>query len=376
MFGKGFKLFTLFGFEVKIDLSWLILAILITWSLASGVFPSYFKNFSAATYWWMGVAGAIGLFFSIIFHELSHSLVARSYGIPMRGITLFIFGGVAEMTDEPKNAKSELLMAIAGPIASIIIGGVFLLIYQIGEGGSWSKPFLGVLVYLGFINLILAAFNLIPAFPLDGGRVLRSILWAWKKNLRWATRVASRIGSGFGILLIILGVLSFINGDIIGGVWWFLIGLFLRGASNQSYQAMIMRKELEGEPIRRFMKKDPVTISSSLNIDQLVEDYIYKFHYKIFPIVDDSSLKGCIHVRQVKDITRAERHEHTVGEFAEKCTSDNTIDVNADAVQALAVMRQSGNSRLMVVDHGKLVGIIALKDLLEFLSMKVDLNND
>lgn len=376
MFGRGFKLFTLFGFEVKIDLSWLILAVLITWSLASGVFPAYFKNFSTATYWWMGVAGAIGLFFSIIFHELSHSLVARNYGVPMKGITLFIFGGVAEMTDEPKNAKSELLMAIAGPIASIIIGGIFLGIYLLGESGSWDKPLLGVLIYLGFINWILAAFNLIPAFPLDGGRVLRSILWGWKKNLRWATRVASRIGSGFGIFLIILGVLSFINGNIIGGVWWFLIGLFLRGASHQSYQAMIMRKELEGEPIKRFMKHDPVTVSSSLNIDQLVEDYIYKFHYKIFPVVDGSELKGCIHVRQVKDIPREERHEHHVGDYAEKCTPDNTIDVNEDAVQALAVMRKSGNSRLMVVDHGKLVGIIALKDLLEFLSMKVDLNKD
>ncbi len=376
MFGKSVKLFKLFGFEVKVDFSWLILAVLITWTLASGLFPAYFKDFSTATYWWMGVAGAIGLFISIVFHEFSHSLVARNFGIPMRGITLFIFGGVAEMTEEPQNAKSELLMAVAGPISSIIIGGIFYGVHLLGSGGLFSQPIHGVLVYLAYLNIILAGFNLIPAFPLDGGRVLRSALWAWKKNLRWATRISSRIGSGFGIVLIVLGVFSFINGNIIGGIWWFLIGMFIRGASQQSYQQLLMRKELEGESVNRFMKKDPVTVNSSLSLEDLVEDYIYKFHYKFFPVVDGSTLKGCIHVKQVKGIPREERKDHTVGELAEQCTEANSIEAGTDAVKALSMMRKSNNSRLMVVENGKLVGIIALKDLLEFLSMKVDLEGD
>ncbi|MBD3298763.1 MAG: site-2 protease family protein, partial [candidate division Zixibacteria bacterium] len=177
MFGKGLKLFTLSGYEVRIDPSWLILAVLVTWSLARGLFPFYYEDFSTATYWWMGIAGAIGLFLSIVFHEFSHSLIARRHGIPVKGITLFIFGGIAQMDEEPQTAKGELLMAVAGPIASVILGAAFFVLHLIATGAAWPKPVEAVLMYLGAINIILAVFNMIPAFPLDGGRVLRSILW-------------------------------------------------------------------------------------------------------------------------------------------------------------------------------------------------------
>jgi Zn-dependent protease/CBS domain-containing protein len=323
----------------------------------------------------MGIAGALGLFLSIVFHELSHSLVARNYGVPMGGITLFIFGGVAEMSKEPENAKSELLMAIAGPIASIVAGAIFYGIYLVAQYLGFGKPVQGVFIYLGLINVILAGFNLIPAFPLDGGRVLRSILWAWKKNLRWATRISSRIGSGFGIFLILLGVFSFINGNIIGGVWWFLIGMFIRGASQQSYQQLLLRKSLEGEPISRFMKRNPVTVSKDTSLKELLEDYFYQYHFKIYPVVDQDKLVGCIHIRQIKDIPEEERRRKTVGELADQCNSSNTINQDVDAMKALSRMRKSGNSRLMVMDHGKLTGIVALKDMLEFLSTKVDLED-
>ncbi|GAB4377997.1 MAG: site-2 protease family protein [Calditrichia bacterium] len=321
----------------------------------------------------MGVGGALGLFVSIIFHELSHSLVARTQGLPIKGITLFIFGGVAEMHKELENARAELLMAIAGPIASIIMGGVFFAVHLVGYSWGWPKAVHGVLLYLSVINLILAGFNMIPAFPLDGGRVLRSALWAWKKNLRWATRVSSKIGSAFGILLIILGVINFINGNFIGGVWWFLIGMFLRGASYQSYQQLLLRKQLEGETLERFMKKDPVSVPPSLSLEDLVEDYIYKYHFKMYPVVEGDKLIGCVEVRQVKEIPRAERKHHTVGELIEACSEKNTINVRSDPVEALSRMHQSGKSRLMVVDNGKLVGIVALKDMLDFLSLKIDL---
>ncbi len=374
MFGKSIKLFTLFGFEVKLDFSWLILAVLITWSLAQGLFPYYYENFSTITYWWMGAAGAIGLFFSIVFHEFSHSLIARKFGIPMRGITLFIFGGVAEMSDEPPSARSEFWMAIAGPIASIILGIVFFAINMGGQQTGWPLAVTGVFSYLAFINLILAGFNLIPAFPLDGGRVLRSGLWSMRNNLKWATRISSQIGSGFGIVLIILGAISFISGNFVGGVWWFLIGMFLRSASQGSYQQLLMRKTLEGESVERFMKTKPVTVPSSINVDDLIENYIYKYHYKMYPVVDNSKLVGCVNVKQVKNIPGEERQHCTVGELADNCTEDNTIEKSTDAVKALSAMRKSGNSRLMVVENGKLVGIIALKDMLDFLSLKIDLD--
>ena len=376
MFGKRIKLFKLLGFEVRIDWSWIIIAILIAWSLSKGLFPSYYKNLSTQTYWWMGIIGALGLFLSIIAHEFSHSLVARKYGLPMKGITLFIFGGVAEMDEEPASAKVEFLMAIVGPLSSIIIALIFYGIHAIGKQSGLAEPINGVVGYLAMINAILAGFNLLPAFPLDGGRVLRSILWAAKKNLRWATHISSRIGSGFGILLIVLGVIHVFRGDFIGGMWWFLIGMFLQSAAKMSYQQLLTRKALEGEPIRRFMKTDPVTVSPSVSLEQLVEDYVYKYHFKMFPVVEDSDrLLGCVTTKQVKEIPRQDWGRKTVGEVASQCSSENTIEPQADAMQAISIMNRTGNSRLMVVEGGHLVGIIALKDLLELLSLKVELED-
>jgi len=373
MFWKDIKLFKLFGFEVKMDLSWLILAILITWTLAKGLFPAYFENFETSTYWWMGVFGAVGLFVSIVFHELSHSLIARRFDLPIRGITLFIFGGVAQMQEEPKSAKAELWMAIAGPVSSIILGGVLFGIHLLDMGMSWGKPVHGVLLYLSIINLILAGFNLLPAFPLDGGRVLRAILWSWKNDIRKATKISSRIGSGFGVLLIVLGAISFFGGNFIGGIWWFLIGMFMRGASQQSYQHLLMREALEGETVERFMKKDPVTVTSDTPINKLVEDYIYKYHFKLYPVVQGSDLSGCVYLKQVKNVNKDEWNNRTVSDIMDKCDQNNTIDINTDAVKALSIMRKNDLSRLMVTDNSKLVGVIALKDLLDFLSLKVDL---
>ena len=374
MFGKKIKLFRIFGFEVGIDLSWIILAILIAWSLSVGLFPVRYKGFSSHVYWLMGIVGALGLFFSIVFHEMSHSLVARKYGMKMKGITLFIFGGVAEMGDEPQNPKAEFMMAIAGPISSIFIGLVFYGFYIVGRQNGWSEPISGIVQYLAYINGLLAAFNLIPAFPLDGGRVLRAILWGWKKSLRWATRVSSRIGTGFGILLIILGVFQFLTGNVLGGMWWFLIGMFLQGAAKSSYQQLLIRRALEGEPVQRFMKSDPVTVPPSLSIAQLVEDYIYKYHHKMFPVVEGTDrLIGCVMTKQVKEIPREEWSQKKVGEIAVHCSAENTIGPRVDAMKAISLMSKSGLSRLMVTEGNRLVGVIALKDMLKFLSLKVEL---
>jgi Zn-dependent protease/CBS domain-containing protein len=374
MFGKGFKLFSLFGFEVKIDLSWIVLAFLIAWSLAVGLFPVHYKDLSVQTYWFMGVAGALGLFLSIVFHEMCHSLVARRFGIPMKGITLFIFGGVAEMGEEPPSAKAEFAMAVVGPVSSIFIGLVFLLIYAQGKHWEWPIAYNGILQYLGWINFLLAGFNLIPAFPLDGGRVLRSILWGIKKNLRSATRISSRIGSGFGILLILLGAIQFFRGNFIGGIWWFLIGMFLQNAAKTSYQQLLIRRALEGEPVRKFMEPNPVSVPPNLTVQALVDDYIYKYHFKMFPIVKEPDrLFGCVTTKQIKEIPREEWPLKSVTDLATQCSPENTIDPKADAMKALSIMSRTGASRLLVVEGDHLVGIIALKDMLKFLSLKVEL---
>jgi Zn-dependent protease/CBS domain-containing protein len=372
MFGRGIKLFNLFGFAIRVDLSWLILATLVAWSLARGLFPYYYPGLGLSTYWWMGIAGALGLFISIIFHEFWHSIIARKYGLPISGITLFIFGGVSEMTDEPQEPKTEFLMAIAGPLSSFFLGGVFFLVAAV-QGGLWPPPVRGVLIYLASINVLLGIFNLLPAFPLDGGRVLRSILWKVKGNLRWATRIASKIGGGFALGMIFMGILSFLSGNLIGGFWWFLIGLFLRNASQMSYRQVLIRRALEGEHVNRFMKPDIVTVRPSTSLEELLNGYVYKHHFKMYPVVEEERLVGVVTLAQMKEVPREEWAMRTVGEVAERCTESNTIDPDADAVRALERMGQNRNSRLMVVERGKLVGILALKDMLDFLSIKLDL---
>jgi Zn-dependent protease/predicted transcriptional regulator len=372
MFGRQIKLFRLFGFTVRIDVSWLVIAFLIVWSLASGLFPYYYRGLSRNTYWWMGVAGAIGLFVSVVFHEFWHSLIARRYGLPISGITLFIFGGVSEMTNEPQRPGIEFAMALAGPVSSFVLSAIFYGVAVSGRG-VWSLPVGAVLMYLAYINGLLGLFNLLPAFPLDGGRVLRSVLWRLSGDLRRATRIAAGIGNGFGIAMIVLGIVTFVTGNVIGGIWWFLIGMFLRNASLMSYRQLLVRRALEGEHVDHFMKPDMVTVSPSVTLARLIDDYIYKYHYKMFPVVDNQRLLGVVTINQLGRVPREEWQRRTVGEIAVTCTEGNTIEPDADATRALEKMSRTGASRLIVTDHGKLRGILALKDLLKFLSIKFDL---
>lgn len=376
MFGRKIPLFTLFGFKVSIDISWFILAILITWSLADGLFPHYFEGFSRATYWWMGAAGALGLFISIVFHEFFHSIVARAFGLPMQGITLFIFGGVSELREEPHSPGSEFLVSFVGPLSSVALAGILFLVNNAGMSAGWPMPVNDVLLYLAWLNIILACFNMVPAFPLDGGRILRSILWATKKNLRWATRIASAFGEAFGIFLIILGVISFISGNFIGGLWYFLIGMFIRSSSQNSYRQLLIRNALSGETIKHFMKTEPVTVPPSATVADLVENYFYKYHYKMFPVSDNGRVEGCVSTREVKNLPKEQWQQCTVREIETACTNKNTISPDTDAVMALSLMNSTGNSRLMVVEGDTLRGIITLKDMLKFLSFKIDLEEN
>ena len=216
MFGKRIPLFNLFGFEIRLDWSWIIIAVLITWTLAAGVFPATYPDLQPSTYWSMGVIAALALFGSIILHETAHAAVARRYGLPINGITLFVFGGVAEMEREPDSPGVEFLMAVAGPVASYLIALACYLATSGSAGAGLPVSVVGVLGYLALINAVIATFNLAPAFPLDGGRILRAGLWRWKGDLRWATQITSAIGSGFGLLLIVLGVWRVLVGDFVG----------------------------------------------------------------------------------------------------------------------------------------------------------------
>ncbi len=375
MFEHAVKVFNLFGFNVRVDPSWILIGLLITWSLATGIFPQWYPEIdSPGTYWLMGAGGAVGLFFSIVWHEFCHSIVARWYGLPISGITLFIFGGVAEMNEEPQTPKSEFLMALAGPLSSLILGVFLLLVSQLAARFPDAEAAFGAVIYMGYINIALAVFNMIPGFPLDGGRLLRAALWGWKNNMRWATKLASRIGGGVGMMFIFLGVLSIVGGAVIGGIWYCLIGLFLRNAASNSYKQLLLRQALGGEQVARFMTENPVAVRSEISLDEFIDLYVYRYHHKLFPVVDDNDrLVGYITTRKLKEIPSTDWQQMTVGDIMLQLSSESTIRAEQDAMEALSRMNSSANSRLLVVDNDQLVGIITLKDLLDFFSLKVEL---
>jgi len=363
VFGRGYRLFRLAGFEVKVDPSWGILALLVTWSLAEGLFPFYVEGLSRATYWVMGAIGVVGLLGSIVIHEFSHSMVARRYGMPIHGISLFIFGGVAEMHEEPPNAKTEFLMAIAGPAMSIVLAFLFYYLYGAADGGGWPRPVAAVLFYLTYLNGLLAAFNLVPAFPLDGGRMLRAALWGWRGDIDWATRIAARIGSGFGAFLAGLGIYFILTGRLIGGLWWILIGAFLHNAAMGSYRQLLMRERAGGQRVRDLMTANPVTVEGGLTVDEWVRNYVYKFHYQMYPVVEEGALAGCVHSRDLRELPESEWSRHSVRELRHGCHEGTTVSPDDDAGEALSRMTHSGNTRLLVTEGDRLVGILTLKDM-------------
>lgn len=373
MFGKSLTLFEILGFKVKVNISWLFLALLIAWSLAKGFFPELYAGLPPATYWWMALAGLIGLFFSIVFHELSHSLVARRYGLPMKGITLFILGGIAEMEEEPASAKAEFFMAIAGPIASLILAALFYVLFLLGEAAGLPEPLNGVLRYLGLLNLLLAVFNMLPAFPMDGGRALRAAIWHRTGNLKKATRFASQAGSWLGLGFIGLAVLSIATGNFVGAIWWFLLGLFIRSAAQGSFQQMELRRALEGEPVRRFMTAEPVAVPPDITLQALVEDYAYRTFHKFFPVVEGGRLLGCVTTARIREAPRESWADTPVQSVMTPPSAENSVGPEEDAMKALSKMQQSGQARLLVAEGGRLVGIVTLKDLMELLALRMEL---
>lgn len=373
MFDHRLKLVTFFGFEIKVDASWLLLAVLVVWTLSAGVFPILTPGLERETYWWMAMAGAVGLFASIVFHEMSHALVARRYGIPIRGITLFIFGGVAEMDGEPENARSEFLMALAGPLASFALALAALSLAG-WVGTSMPAALAGVVRYLGILNLALAIFNLIPAFPLDGGRMLRAVLWARRGDIVEATRIAAGAGNFFGIALIVLGVVSVISGDFLGGMWRFLIGMFLRGAAEASYQQTMTQRTLRGVTVSQVMTSMPIAVTPEVSVADFISDYVYRWHHRVFPVERQGVLIGTVGTHEAAALDRALWATTPVRLVMQPCSADQVVKPDADAVGVLAQMRRSGLTRLFVTEEGRLRGVVTLRDMLELLSAKIELD--
>jgi len=367
MFANRIDLFRVFGIRLSLDLSWFLIAIFLVWSLATGYFPWAAPGLDTAAYWWMGAAGTIGLFVSIVLHELAHAVVARRFDIPIAGITLFLFGGVAEMEDEPPTPRSEFWMAIAGPIASFAIAACLALIVQ--AAGGVSQPVgavVATIAYLAVINLALAVFNLIPAFPLDGGRMLRAALWWWKEDLSWATRIAAASGMVFAIILIALGVMNTLFGAFVSGLWQMLIGFFLYNAAGATQASTELRQQLAGVRVSRVMSRDVISVEAGASVSELVEDYFFRHHDKSFPVREDGRLVGCVRLRDVNDVEREAWSRTKVRDVMQPRSALAVATPDMPVLEALSQMSESGDGRLLVVSGDALQGIVTADDVMSY----------
>lgn len=303
------QVFRVRGIPVRIDFGWLLIVAFISWSLASGYFPHVLPSLSTTAYWVQGLTAALLLFASVLLHELAHALVAVAHGIPVGGITLHIFGGVSQLDSEPETPRAEFLIAIVGPLASFGIAGFSHALGRLLGGPPWAEALAG---YLAAVNLVVGVFNLVPAFPLDGGRVLRAALWAWTGRAESATRVAAGIGSAVALLIIAVGIVRAIAGDVVAGLWFALIGLFLHQAARSSYALLNVRVRLGALRVEQLMNTAPAVLES-------------------------------------------------VGEV--RADPDHVVSRGDSAWQAFLKITRNGRGRVAVVDRGALVGVVTQRDL-------------
>lgn len=369
---RGFSIGRIAGIRIRIDWSWIIIFLLVAWTLAVGYFPVLFPGFTTAVNWLLGIISSILLFASVLAHELAHSFVARSQGLPVESITLFVFGGVSEIEEEPRTAGDEFRMAFVGPLTSLVLAGVFWVIYL--ATGPNTSPLAAVVQYLAVINLALGLFNLVPGFPLDGGRVLRAILWAITDNLRRATRIASYVGQAFAFLLIFVGVALIFGGAFISGIWLAFIGWFLNNAASASYRELVVRQSLEGVPVRRLMATDVDRVAPSLTIQQIIDQYILSGRQHAYPVQTDGELVGLICLHDVRRVPQDARATTTVAEAMTPYDRLVTSSPDEDLASAVNKLGRGGYEQLPVLDSPHhLAGLLRRRDIINYLQVQSDL---
>jgi Zn-dependent protease/CBS domain-containing protein len=387
---RGIVLGKLFGIEIILDWSVLVIFGLLVYQLGGAVFPAWHPEWSPSLSWAVAVAAALVFLSSIVAHELAHSLVGRRYGITVRTITLFLFGGVASMENEPPSARSEFWMAIAGPIASLLIGLSFTL------AGGWLAgpvdsddptaffaglgPAATILAWVGPVNLLLAFFNMIPGFPLDGGRVLRAVLWRVLGDLTAATRVASTVGRVIAWLLIFGGVASALGRPPPGlaaglgqGLWLIFIGFFLNNAARESYRHVLTEQLLSGVRVARLMARSPAVIAADLPIGLLIDAHLLGSDARAFPVVDDDQrLIGLVCLEDVRKIPRDRWLGATVAEIMTPLADLAVIGPEEPAVAGLRLLARREVGQLPVVQHGRLVGLLRRSDVMRWLELNAE----
>ncbi|MDH4196291.1 MAG: site-2 protease family protein [Candidatus Aminicenantes bacterium] len=358
------------GIDIYIDSSWLLIFVLFTWSLAANFFPRSYPGWATSLYWVLGAATSLLVFASVLVHELAHSLVAQRQGEKVARITLFILGGVAQITEEPKEPLQEFAMAFVGPLTSFGLAGVFFLVSFFLA--PLSRPLQAAAFSLAFINGGLGVFNLLPGFPLDGGRVLRSILWKATGSLKKATRVASAVGQGFAFLFIFFGILRILRGDI-GGLWPILIGWFLHNAAVRSYEQVMVRTALQGLTAADLMTRDFETVPEGLSVQTLVDEYILKRKERVFLVTGDGGLRGIICLEDVKAQPRSLWPKTSVGEIMTPRDKLVAVTPDADGSRVLASLASRDVHQVPVLDGDRVAGIICRTDMLKVLQLRSDL---
>ena len=359
------------GIEVGLHYSWFVVFILFSFFLAEGQFPDMYEEWSTAQYWSVAVIAVLLLFFSVLVHEFGHALVAQSRGVGVNSITLFIFGGVASLEQESEEPGDEFLIAIAGPIASVLMAGVF--------GAAWfglrdtNEQVAALFGYLTTINLFLAVFNLIPGFPLDGGRVLRAIIWKATGSVRRATRIAAGIGIALGTGFIILGLVMIVTGSIINGLWTAAIGWFLQNAADQNRRAVEQQSTLKGVTVRDLMNPRPVTVAPDVDLETLTESYVLRHNARGMPVVDDGRMVGIVTVTNIREIPRERWREVRVRDAMTPAAELRVIAPTDDVTAALQVMAEHDFHQLPVVENGHLVGLLTRNELIRYLQTSQEL---
>jgi Zn-dependent protease/predicted transcriptional regulator len=392
--GNGFRAGKIFGITIRIDWSWLFIVLLVTWNL-SILFGGLHPNWSLALIWGTAVVAALLFFASVLAHELAHSLVARSQGVPVRSITLFLFGGVSNIQRDPSSPGAEFLLTIVGPITSIVLGVIFALLAGVSAGSSVTSasfysrtgaaarlsPLSTLLLWLGPINILVGVFNLIPGFPLDGGRLVRSILWAITNNLRLATRWASWLGQLVAWLMIAVGIamifginVPFLGTGFVSGLWLAFIGWFLNTASAQSYRQVVVHDLLEGVSVERVMRANPPTVPPDCQISSLVEDHVMGTDDHAFPVVDNGQLLGMVTLEDVRALSRDEWQRTTVRDIMTPVDQLVTVDVQDDMSDALDKLQGRDVGQLPVLRDGQLAGLLRRRDIIKWLQIHADEN--
>jgi Zn-dependent protease len=385
---NGFRLGRVAGIAVYVDWSLSIIFLLITVSLAMGVFPTWHPRWSPWVTWGTAIATAMLFFASVFVHELSHALVGRARGIEIKRITLFIFGGMAQMENEPRTWQAEFWMAIVGPITSLILGAVCLFLAGLIIGPmevepetpqdlfAVLNPLSTLLLWLGWVNIILGLFNLVPGFPLDGGRVLRAVMWGITGNLRRATRWASRAGQLFAWILIttgfaiILGIPVPIFGPgLVNGLWLAFIGWFLNNAALVSYRQLLVREALEDVPVSRLMQTRFVTVSPETRVNTFVEEQLMRSEQRAFPVEYQGRFVGIVCLSDIRKIARESWPEAAIGDIMTPASEVTMISPQEDVAETLFTLAHRNVNQLPVIDEGKIRGLIRREDILKWLSV-------